>query len=323
VTPPSGFDWRPLALANPDSLKVGYTVLAMGNPFGLENTMTTGIVSALGRGMPVGELGNSRYTLPDVIQTDAAINPGNSGGPLVNLAGEVVGVNFAIESASRSNSGVGFTIPVSIVKRVVPELIKDGKFDYAYLGLSGTSIGPDVAKELELTNETLGVYVSTVIPNGPSDQAGVQGANQRASTGGSNSLQPGGDIITAINDQPVRRFEDLVSYLVTKVDPGQSVTLKILRDGREINLDVVLGSRPGLNESSTAQIEGPISARQAIGIAADAVGDSLDGQIVERTVVPDSRDGKDAWIVTLNTDSQSATVVIAADTGEVLEMSVK
>jgi 2-alkenal reductase len=323
VTPPNGYDWRPLALATPDSLKVGYTVLAMGNPFGLENTMTVGIVSALGRGMPVGDLGNSRYTLPDVIQTDAAINPGNSGGPLVNLAGQVVGVNFAIESPSRSNAGVGFTIPVSIVERVVPALIKDGKFDYAYLGLSGTSIGPDVAKELNLTNETLGVYVSTVIPNGPSDQAGVQGANQRASTGGSNSLQPGGDIITAINDQPVRRFEDLVSYLVTKVDPGQKVTLAIIRDGKPMNLDVVLGSRPGLNDNTAAQAEGPISARQAIGIAADAVSGSLNGQVIERTVVPETRNGRDAWVVTLGTDSQTATVVVAADTGEVLEMSVK
>lgn len=137
VTPPDNFDWRPLPLANADSLRVGHTVIAMGNPFGLEGTMTTGIVSAIGRGMPVGDLGTSTYTLPEIIQTDAAINPGNSGGPLLNLVGEVVGVNFAIESAVRANSGVGFTIPSSIVERVVPALIKDGKFDYPYLGLSG------------------------------------------------------------------------------------------------------------------------------------------------------------------------------------------
>lgn len=126
VTPPDNFEWRALPLAAPDSLRVGHTVIAMGNPFGLDGTMTTGIVSAIGRGMPVGELGNSTYTLPEIIQTDAAINPGNSGGPLINLAGEVVGVNFAIESAVRANSGVGFTIPAAIVQRVVPALISDG-----------------------------------------------------------------------------------------------------------------------------------------------------------------------------------------------------
>jgi 2-alkenal reductase len=304
VTPPNGFDWRPLPMAAADSLKVGYTVLAMGNPFGLENTMTVGLVSALGRGMPVGDLGNSTYTLPDVIQTDAAINPGNSGGPLINLAGEVVGVNFAIESATRSNSGVGFTIPVAIVNRVVPALIKDGKFEYAYLVLAGASIGPDEAKALNLSNDTLGIYVNTVVPNGPSDQAGVHGADQRASTGGnSNGLLPGGDIITAIDNQPVRRFEDLVSYLVTKAAPGQKVTLSILRDGKTMNVDVVLGKRPSADTTSATQTEGPVSARQAIDIAVTAVSDTLNGQIVQRTVSPDTRNGQAVWVVELGTDS--------------------
>ena len=150
VTPPAGMEWKPLAVADDGTLKVGHTVIAIGNPFGLENTMTTGIVSALGRCFPTGAFGASRYSLPDVIQTDAAINPGNSGGPLLDLNGNVVGVNFAIESAPGSNSGVGFAIPVSIVKRVVPELIKDGKFNYAYLGLQGSTITPQLAETLGL-----------------------------------------------------------------------------------------------------------------------------------------------------------------------------
>jgi 2-alkenal reductase len=324
VTPPSDFTWRALPLASPDSLKVGHTVIAMGNPFGLENTMTVGIVSALGRGMPVGELGNSTYTLPDVIQTDAAINPGNSGGPMVNLAGEVVGVNFAIESATRSNSGVGFTIPISIVQRVVPALIANGKYDYAYLGLSGTTIGPDVAKALDLSNNQLGVYVSTVVPNGPSDKAGIHGASGDVSTNGNSSqIGRGGDIVTAIDGQPVHRFEDLVSYLVTKTEPGKTIKLSVLRDGKMIDVDVVLGTRPGLNEQTSAQVEGPVSARQALEIAANAVGDSLSGDITQRTVSPDTRNGEDVWVVELSDGSQTATVIVSQKTGEVLEMNVQ
>ncbi len=159
VTPPEGFDWKPLPLAEDSSVQVGHLVIAIGNPFGLEGTMTTGIVSALGRSFPVDSFGQNRYTLPDVIQTDAAINPGNSGGPLLDLEGNVVGVNFAIESQTRQNSGVGFVIPVSIVKRVVPELIADGKFEYAYLGLEGSTISPDLADALALPDNRLGVYV--------------------------------------------------------------------------------------------------------------------------------------------------------------------
>jgi 2-alkenal reductase len=326
VTPPSGVEWRPLPLAEPSNIKVGHTVVAFGNPFGMENTMTTGIVSAMGRGMPVGVLGASRYTLPDVIQTDAAINPGNSGGPLVNLAGEVVGVNFAIESATRSNSGVGFTIPVSIVRRVVPALIANGKFDYAYLGLSGITISPDmgsdVISDLGFSSDTLGVYVGSVVPNGPADQAGVHGGNNAVSTNGDNNLQAGGDIITAINDQPVQRFEDLVSFLVTQAEPGQTVTLTLLRDGQEVKLDVMLGTRPGLQEAEQVRIEGPVSPRQAIEIATDAVRDSLDGPVTETLVSPDRQGGQDVWIVELSTDSQKATVIVSQETGEVLELSV-
>jgi 2-alkenal reductase len=323
VTPPAGMDWRPLPIAAANSLRVGHTVIAMGNPFGLEGTMTIGIVSAIGRGMPVGDLGGSTYTLPDIIQTDAAINPGNSGGPLINLAGEVVGVNFAIESAVRSNSGVGFTIPASIVQRVVPALIADGQYDYAYLGLSGRTIDADVARAFDFPNTLTGVYVAEVVEGGPSAAAGVQGNTREISLNGS-QVGAGGDIVTAIDDMPVRRFEDLVGYLVTKAAPGQTVTLTLLRDGEEMQLDVVLGSRPNANALvQTESQSGPVSARQALRIAIEATADLLESEITNRIVTSEIVDGREVWVVELDTASQTATVLVDQATGEVVEATVE
>ncbi len=199
VTPPEGMDWRPLTLADPTTLRVGHSVIAIGNPFGLDGTMTSGIVSALGRGIPLGDGNTTNYTLPDVIQTDAAINPGNSGGPLLDLSGSVVGVNFAIRSQERANAGVGFAIPVSIVRRVVPALIEDGRYAYAYLGLSGSSINPFLADALELPANHLGVYVATVIPGGPSDDAGIQGGSETVTDDNGFEFERGGDIVTAVD----------------------------------------------------------------------------------------------------------------------------
>lgn len=323
VTPPEGMDWQPLALADNGSVKVGHMVIAIGNPFGLQNTMTTGIVSALGRGFPVGAFGNNRYTLPDVIQTDAAINPGNSGGPLLNLDGEVVGVNFAIESQTRQNSGVGFAIPSSIVQRVVPALIADGAYKYAYLGLEGSTISPQLAEALELPDNTLGVYVSGVVPGGPSADAGLQGGSEVVTTPDGAELRRGGDIVTAIDDMPVVRFEDLVSYLVTKAEPGATVTLTVERNGEPIQLNVTLGERPQQPVAS-AQVgeDGKINARAAIAIAEQAVESELNGAITEKVATPEERDGKSVWVVELSTDTQTATVVVDAQSGEVLETTI-
>jgi 2-alkenal reductase len=326
VTPPEGMPWIPLALAEDNGIKVGYTVVAMGNPFGLENTMTTGIVSALGRSFPVGAFGENRYSLPDVIQTDAAINPGNSGGPLINLAGEVIGVNFAIESTAGSNSGVGFAIPASIVKRVVPELIADGQYDYAYLGLQGSTITAELAEALELPDNELGVYVASVVPGGPAAAAGLRGGEETATVNGA-EVQIGGDIVTAIDDQPVRRFEDLVSYLVTRATPGQVVTLTVVRDGAEQTFEVTLGARPTqpvAAEESQEGEEGQINARAAIAIAEDAAAEAgLAGEITEKVATPDEQDGVNVWVVELSTDGQQATVVINADNGEVVSVDVR
>ncbi len=326
VTPPEGMEWRPLQVEVNDSLRVGHTVVAIGNPYGLAGTMTTGIVSALGRGLPVGDAMETRYTLPDVIQTDAAINPGNSGGPLLDLYGQVVGVNFAIRSEVRSNSGVGFAIPAAVVRRVVPALIENGAYDYAYLGLSGSTISAELAKTLELPNDLLGVYVAEVIPGGPSDAAGLRGGDETVQGRNGVQYRRGGDIVTAIDGQAVQRFEDLVSYLVTKASPGQEVTLTVIRNGETVAIDVVLGARPV--QAATAQTrepDGGISAREAIDIAVEAVENAglLRGAIIEKVASPDQRDGADVWVVELSTSRQTATVIVDSVTGDVLAMDVR
>jgi len=331
VTPPENFDWQPLPLAAPDTLRVGHMVIALGNPFGLDSTMTRGIVSALGRGQAIG-VGESRYTLPEIIQTDAAINPGNSGGPLINLNGEVVGVNFAIQSSVRSNSGVGFTIPISIVRRVVPALIEDGGFRYSFLGISGSQIGPAMAKELDLPINQLGVYVSRVVDGGPSEDADLRG-----DSGSGPSPNGDGDIITAINGESVHTFEDLVGYLVTETSPGDTVTITAMRNGNMIDVDVTLVDRPGRtrlaasrsNDDSENTPSAPsfrrLTARAAIAAAVEAVteGGLLDDEIVQKIATPQEIDGEEVWVVELSTNSETATVTVDRSSGDVVEIVVE
>ncbi len=329
VEAPEGFNWQPLALADETQLRVGHSVFAVGNPFGYESTMTTGIISALGRSFAVGDFGESRYTLPDVVQTDAAINPGNSGGPLLNLAGQVVGVNFAIESAAQSSSGVGFAIPVSIVERVVPALIADGSFTYPYLGLSGTSVTPALARELELENTQLGAYVATVIEGGPAEQAGIVPADP--------DTNAGGDIVVSFNGETVKSFEEMVAALVTTSTPGDTVTLGVVRDGELVEVTVVVGERPTATTAGAApkgspdnengdedgDDDGSISAREAINIAERAAEGELDGEIAEKVATPETREGVEVWVVELTAGSQVATVVVDSSTGDVLELSIR
>jgi 2-alkenal reductase len=211
------------------TLRVGEEVVVIGNPIGLDQTMTRGIVSGLNRLLP----GVSDQPM---IQTDAPINPGNSGGPLLNLEGEVVGVNAAIASQSGTNSGVGFSIPVSAVQLIVPALIEDGSYDYPYLGvLFDGEISLDEGEVYGLP-ETQGAYVLSVSPESPADQAGLVAAN---SDNGS-----GGDLVVAIDGQAVQDFADLNSYLVFETQVGQTIQLTVLRDGEEMTVPLTLGSRP-------------------------------------------------------------------------------
>ena len=327
VTPPDGVEWQPLSLAEPDALRVGYMVIAIGNPFGLDGTMTTGIVSAMERGVPIGEGEFANYTLPDVIQTDAAINPGNSGGPLLDLAGNVVGINFAIRSQIQSNTGVGFAIPVSIVSRVVPALIEDGRYAYAYLGLSGTSINPILARALDLPDNQLGIYVAEVIPGGPSEEAGILGGSETITDENGLEFAAGGDIITAVDGMPVQRFEDLVSFLVTEASPGQVITLTVQREGETLEIPVTLGERPSGSAEATPQLpdENGVNAREAIEIATAAAEEEqlLTGDIVERIASPDVIDGVDVWVVELVTENETVVVTVDTLTGEVINLEVR
>lgn len=239
----------PLPLGNSENVRVGDFVVAIGNPFGFEGTMTIGIVSAKGRTLESinPAPGGSFFSAGDIIQTDAAINPGNSGGPLINMRGEVIGVNRAIRTQSftvsgdAANSGVGFAIPVNIVRRVLPSLIQNGEYAYPYLGISSLSEwNLKTLEALQLPSNAVGAYVTCVTAGSPADEAGIRGAGDC----GDPTLRAGGDLIMAIDGQAVRSFSDMLSYLLNYTEVGQVVTLSILRDGNLIDLPLTLGARP-------------------------------------------------------------------------------
>ena len=241
----------PLPLGNSDLVRVGETVFAIGNPFGLSGTMTSGIVSAIGRTLDSERAspGGQPFTSGDIIQTDAAINPGNSGGPLINLRGEVIGVNRSIRTESytvsgdAANSGVGFAIPINIVKRVVPSLIETGRYDYPYLGISSLSestLNLTTLEQLDLPADTVGIYVTCVTDGGPADQAGMRGAGSCESS----DLLPGGDLIVAIDGHPLETFNDLISYLVSSTQVGQKIVVTVEREGERTDLTLTVAARP-------------------------------------------------------------------------------
>lgn len=231
---------RPVELGDSDAVFVGQRAIAIGNPFGQEWTLTVGVVSALGRTLPSG---TSQFSIPEMIQTDAAINPGNSGGPLLDGNGRVIGVNTMIISNFQVSSGVGFAIPVNIVKRVVPVLIEEGHYTYAWLGIRGRALERGIAEAMGLAPEQRGALVIEVVQGSPAARAGLRGSSKTIKLDGA-SVEIGGDVIVAIDDQPVRSMDDLIVYLVKETRPGQKVTLTILREGREQRIEVTLGERP-------------------------------------------------------------------------------
>jgi 2-alkenal reductase len=238
----------PVTIGDSDQLFVGQSVVAIGNPYGLTGTMTTGIVSARGRTLDsIRQTEDGTFfSAGDLIQTDANINPGNSGGPLLNLNGEVIGINRAIQTGgtsmtSVSNTGIGFAVSSNILRVVLPALINGNDYAYPYLGLSALpSLSLTQAEFLDLPQAT-GAYVVEVVSGGPSDEAGLQAGNEATEVQG---LFNGGDLIIAVDDQEILEFGELLSYLMLNKQPGDDLVLTVIRDGRTMDITITLGERP-------------------------------------------------------------------------------
>ena len=229
---------QPIPIGDSSQLKVGEEIAAIGNPFGLSGSMTSGIISQIGRLLPQ----DSGYSIPDVIQTDAAINPGNSGGPLLNMKGEVVGINTAIQSATGEFTGVGFAVPSNTVKKVVPVLIKDGIFHHPWMGISGSDVDPELAKVRGL-NSSKGFLIVTVIEGSPAEDAGLLGVTDTKEIDG-REYPLDGDIIVKIDDKVVRKISDILIHLQREKSVGDDLIMTINRDGTIIEATLVLGERP-------------------------------------------------------------------------------
>jgi S1-C subfamily serine protease len=232
-------EMHPLSLGDSSRIEVGDQVVAIGNPFGLDRTVTAGIVSALQRQIQAP----NGFSISHVIQTDAAINPGNSGGPLIDSEGDVIGINSQIQTGGSGNGnvGIGFAVPINTAREVVQQIEQHGEVKHAYLGISGGSITPDLAKALKLPVET-GVLVNEVVKGGPADEAGVKGGDTSATIEGAN-LRLGGDVITEVDGKKVNGMEDVINA-VNSASPGDEMELTVNRDGDVKTIDVQLGVRP-------------------------------------------------------------------------------
>lgn len=231
---------QPVTFGSSDKLNIGQSVLAIGSPFGQRWTMTAGIVSALDRSIRGFEAG---FSTGGVIQTDAPINPGNSGGPLLNLQGEVVGVNAQIRSAIAANSGVGFAIPSDLTYRVAQDLIELGEVNYSYIGIQMDEISLTVIEQLGLPNNTRGVVITDVVDNSPAENAGLRDPVTRIDEDEQFILESA-DIITGINGTPITGIDGLIAYLAANTSPGDQISLTLQRDGQEMKVPLLLGDRP-------------------------------------------------------------------------------
>ena len=276
---------HPVQIGDSNAIKVGELAIAIGNPFGLEGSMSTGIISAVGRSLPTDETALQSYTIPDIIQTDAPINPGNSGGVLIDAQGQVLGVTSAIESPVRANSGVGFAIPSAIVNNVVPALIKDGKYVHTWLGISGTSLVPDLSTAMNLDASQRGALVEEVMPNSPAEKAGLRASSKQVTIDGQNT-NVGGDVVTAIDGQPVLEMNDLIAYLARSTKVDQKVTLTILRDGKQQTVDVPLAARPAAEDRNQAN-----SPSAALGIHLGISGIDVNPAIAKEMNLPNDQQG--------------------------------
>jgi S1-C subfamily serine protease len=241
---------KPLVLGNSSNLEVGDQVIAIGNPFGLSDTMTTGIVSGIGRSLPTSVGGG--FSIPNIIQTDAPINPGNSGGPLLNTQGEMIGMNTAILSGTSTFSGIGFAIPSNDITRIVPTLIEKGYYSHPYLGLRDGTLTSDLAQDAGIPVNLKGAYVDSLVKNGPADKAGIHG-----STRDQYSKRHLGDIIIAADGHNITKSDDLVNYIGQHKSVGDNVTLTVYRNGHAIDLKTTLAARPSVLPFLTIRLVPP------------------------------------------------------------------
>lgn len=236
---PNTYVLYPLPLGNSSNLRIGDQVAAIGNPFGLSGSITSGIVSQLGRLLDPPD---SSFSIPDVIQTDTPINPGNSGGPLLNMQGEVIGINTAIQSETGEFSGVGFSIPSNTMKKIVPSLIQTGHYEHPWLGITGISIDPDLSSTLQLPVSS-GFMINTVVANSSAAKAGLHGYKETKIINGT-QYEIGGDIIIAADGHPIQKIDDLLNYLQDQKSVGDNMTLTIIRDGKTMQITLTLQQRP-------------------------------------------------------------------------------
>lgn len=235
----------PLSLADSSEVRVGERVAAIGNPFGLSGSMSTGIVSGVGRQIPAQD--DEGFTIPDIIQTDAPINPGNSGGPLLNMRGEVIGINSAIYSTTGQFAGVGFAIPSNTIAQVVPSLITTGSYQHPWLGVVGIDMTPGLADRLGL-DEPRGFLAIDVVAGSPAEEAGIQRGDEDAVIDGI-PMKLGGDVIIAIDNNTVRKIDDILAYVEMEKSVGDDLKLTILRDGQTMEVITTLAARPSQQES--------------------------------------------------------------------------
>ena len=254
----------PIKIADSTQVKVGQLVVAIGNPFRLNSSMTTGIVSGLGRSLALDSSTTVTYTIPDVIQTDAAINPGNSGGVLMDINGELIGVTTAIQSPVEANAGVGYVVPSIIVQKIVPFLIEDGYYQQPYVGISGSDLTAEFAEAMGLDSNQRGALVFDVNANTPAEEAGLQGSDRTTTLDGLET-RIGGDVITSADGIAITDFEDLTAFLARYTNVGQTIELTFIRDGEEQTTSLTLAARPG-EEDETSLVTQEVLSNAWLGI---------------------------------------------------------
>lgn len=309
----------PVTMGDSSALKPGDLAAAIGNPLGQTGTMTQGIISALGRSYAVGENdGSGNYTIPDVIQTDASINPGNSGGVLINVDGEVVGVVMAFSSYSYSSAGIGYAIPSNLVKRVVPALIENGEYEHPWIGFSGVALTPLINEQLELDHDQRGALIQTIQPNSPAEKAGIVAGDEDIEIARGSYIHAGGDIITKINDRDVKGMDDIIAYLSSNTSIGDTITLHLIRDGKEMDVDLNLAARPNPTQRHA----------NAVAQTEEVTEESESGKASLGVYISDSSDFDGVYVNTVNEDSaaedagmEEGDIIVSFDGVEVTNVS--